>query len=442
MALTLKKVAKLVRKGERGRHSDNGGLDGVKGLRLVVAGKNAAHYELRFQLHGRVRWMGLGSARTFTLDQVRQRAKAARQLLTDKIDPLDTRRAERANEKLAAVKTLTFGEAAQQYFDQNEAKWRNPKHRAQFIGSLRVYVFPIIGDLPVAALDTGLVLKVLEQKLPAARGAPSGSLWATRTVTANRVRNRIETVLAWAGARGYRTGDNPARWTGHLDAVLPGRGEIAKVEHHPALPYRQLPAFLADLHLREGSAARALELAIFTAARTGEVIGATWNEIDLGEAVWTVPANRIKGGIEHRVPLSGPALDLLRALPTEDGNPHVFVGPRAGGLSTAALNSVLQRMGQSEITVHGFRSTFRDWAAEQTNYAREVAERALAHKLKDQSEAAYARTDHFNKRRRLMADWARFCGNPHNAGGRVIRISGVRHEQIYSATAPEPNSAQ
>jgi len=433
MALTLKKVAKLVRKGEPGRYSDNGGLDGVKGLRLVVAGKNAAHWELRFQLHGRVRWMGLGSARTFTLDQARQRAKAARQLLTDKIDPLDIRRAERTKEKLAAVKKLSFAEAAQQYFDQNEAKWRNAKHRAQFIGSLHQYAIPIIGDLPVAALDTGLVLRVLEQKLPAARGAPSGSLWATRTVTANRVRNRIETVLAWAGARGYRTGDNPARWTGHLDAVLPGRGEIAKVEHHPALPYRDLPAFLEDLRLREGSAAQALEFAILTAARTGEVIGATWNEISIEEGVWTVPANRIKGGVEHRVPLSEPALDILRAPPTEEGNPHVFVGPRSGGLSNAALNSVLERMGRSDITVHGMRSSFRDWAAEQTNYPREVAERALAHKLKDKSEAAYERTDHFSKRRRLMAEWAKFCTTPRSAAAKVVPLQEARHEAEETA---------
>jgi len=425
MALTLKKVAKLVRKGEHGRYSDNGGLDGVKGLRLVVAGKNAAHYELRFQLHGRVRWMGLGSARTFTLDQVRQRAKAARQLLTDKIDPLDTRRAERANEKLASVNKLTFAEAAQQYFDQHEGDWRNAKHRAQFIGSLRQYAFPIIGELPVAALDTGLVLMVLEQKVPAARSAPSGSLWATRTVTANRVRNRIEMVLDWAGVRGYRTGDNPARWTGHLKTTLPSRGKIAKVEHHPALTYDDLPGFFLALGKREETAAQALQFAILTAARTAEVIGAQWSEIDLEEAVWTIPAGRMKAGKEHRVPLSPVAVQLLRNLPREDSNPFVFIGPRQGGLSNAAMSKVLKRMRfQDAITVHGFRSTFRDWAAERTNFPNEVVEQALAHSITNAVERAYRRGDLFNKRKALMAAWSKFATTTTD-GAKIIQINAA-----------------
>ena len=433
MALTIKKVAKLLRQGEPGRHSDKGGLEGVKGLRLVVAGRNAAHWELRYQLRGRTRWMGLGSARTFSLEEARQRAKEARQKLTDKVDPLEARRAERAEQDLAAARELTFAEAAQQYFDQHETKWRNARHRAQFISSLRQYAFPLISNLSVRAIDTGLVLKVLEQKVAAARGHPAGTFWASRTTTAGRVRNRIEGVLDWATVRGYRSGDNPARWSGHLENVLPKRNRIARIEHHPALRYDHLPGFLAELRLREGSAARALEFAILTAARTGEVIGATWNEIDLQQAVWTVPANRIKGGIEHRVPLSEAALDLLRALPIEEGNPHLFVGPRSGGLSNAALNSVLQRMERSDITVHGFRSTFRDWAAEQTNYPREVAERALAHKLRDRTEAAYERTDHFNKRRRLMAEWAKFCTTAGSARAEVIALQEVRDETEEAA---------
>ena len=436
MALTIKKVAKLLRRGEPGRHSDKGGLEGVKGLRLVVAGRNAAHWELRYQLRGRTRWMGLGSARTFSLDEARQRAKEARQKLTDKVDPLDLRKAERAKQSLAAARELTFSEASQQYFDQHEAKWRNARHRAQFISSLQQYAFPLIGTLSVRAIDTGLVLKVLEQKIAAARGHSAGTFWASRTTTAGRVRNRIEGVLDWATVRGYRSGDNPARWSGHLENVLPERNRIARIEHHPALPYAQLPGFLAELRRREGSAARGLEFAILTAARTGEVIGATWNEIDLAQAVWTVPANRIKGGVEHRVPLSPAALALLRVLPTEEGNPHLFVGPRSGGLSNAALNSVLQRMERTNITVHGFRSTFRDWAAEQTNYPREVAERALAHKLRDRTEAAYERTDHFNKRRRLINEWAKFCSNTAKGDGLVIQLQEVRRDQISGANAP------
>ena len=254
-----------------------------------------------------------------------------------------------------------------------------------------------IGKLSVADIDTGQVLRVLEP------------IWQEKTETANRVRGRIESVLDWATVRGYRTGTNPARWRGHLGEVLPAPSQITKIEHHPALPYADLPEFMSALSEREGVAARALEFTILTAARTGEAIGAQWSEIDVDAKVWTVPAGRMKASKEHRVPLSDRAVEILQALPREKGNPFVFIGPRANGLSNMAMASVLKRMERTDITVHGFRSSFRDWAAERTNYANHVVEQALAHVIGNKVEAAYRRGDLFDRRQRLMDDWARFC---------------------------------
>jgi integrase len=256
----------------------------------------------------------------------------------------------------------------------------------------------------VAAIDTGLVLKCIEP------------IWQQKTETASRVRGRIESVLDWATVRGYRTGDNPARWKGHLAEVLPARSQIQKPNHHAALPFAEVPEFVAALTKREGVAARALEFTILTAARTGEVIGARWEEIDTAAKLWTVPAGRIKGGREHRVPLSDRVLDVLRALPTERGNDFVFIGPNM------ALAAVLKRMARDDITVHGFRSTFRDWAAERTNYPNHVVEMALAHVVGNKVEAAYRRGDLFDKRRRLMGEWARYCTTPLAKGNNVVAI--------------------
>ena len=259
---------------------------------------------------------------------------------------------------------MTFKEAALAYFDQHASAWRNRKHRAQFLSTLRQYVFPQIGDLPVGAIDTGLILKCIEPH------------WGHKPATMTRVRGRIENVLDWATVRGYRSGDNPARWKGHLAEALPARNKTTKA-HHPALPHSELPAFLAELRGRTGSAARALEFLILTAARTGEVLGAQWSEIDFDSATWTVPAGRMKAGKEHRVPLSPRAIELLKTLPTENDNPHVFIGPYAGrGMSDTALHGVLTRLDRRDITVHGFRSTFSDWAHEQTAFANHVIETA------------------------------------------------------------------
>lgn len=388
MPLTALRVAKAKRVGRYG--------DG-QGLYLQVTNAGVKSWLLRFERNGRERWMGLGPLHTFSLKEARDRARKARQQLLDGIDPLDARKAERAAQALEAARALTFDEATRQYFDQHERKWRNAKHRQQFLNTLATYAFPKIGRLSVAAIDTGLVLKCLEP------------IWHEKTETANRVRSRIESVLDWATVRGYRHGDNPARWKGHLDNVLPARGQIQKTNHHAALPYADLPAFMTALKQREGVAARALEFTILTAARTGEVIGATWDEIDLTAKVWTVPAGRIKGGREHRVPLSDRAVAILKSLPCEDRNKFVFIGPRTGGLSNMAMASVLDRMGCGDVTVHGFRSTFRDWAAESTGYPNHVVEMALAHVIGDKVEAAYRRGDLFDKRRKLMGDWAKFC---------------------------------
>ncbi len=388
MALTEKRVAQLK---EPGRYGDG------HGLYLQVLSPTNRSWLFRFERAGRERWMGLGALHVFSLKEARERARRVKQLLADGTDPLEARAAERAQRALKSARTITFEAAARQYFDAHERQWRNEKHRAQFLSTLQAYAFPKIGALPVAAIDTGLVLKVIEP------------IWQDKTETANRVRGRIESVLDWATVRGYRTGDNPARWRGHLSEVLPAREKIQKTVHHAALPFAELPEFMAALDQREGIAARALELTILTAARTGETIGATWDEIDLKEKSWTVPAGRIKGGREHRVPLSERALEVLRALPREKDNPFVFIGPRKGGLSNMAMAATLGRMGRNDVTIHGFRSTFRDWAAERTNYPNHVVEMALAHVVGDKVEAAYRRGDLFAKRVRLMAEWAKYA---------------------------------
>jgi integrase len=275
--------------------------------------------------------------------------------------------------------------------------------------------------LPVAAIDAGLVLGVLEQPVNTADG--TASLWNARTETATRLRCRIESVLDWAKVHGFREGDNPANWK-TIKHALPLRGKVQKVKHHAALPYAEIGAFMADLGKREGITARALEFAILTAARSGEVRGATWEEIDMDAKVWTIPAERMKAGREHRVPLSDTAMKLLEALPRYAGNGFVFPSSKTGGMtSDTALMAVLRRMGRSDLTVHGFRSTFGDWAGEKTDYQYEVRQQAIAHKLPDKADGAYFRSDLFVKRKGLMEDWARYCRTIETAKeGNVVPI--------------------
>ena len=312
--------------------------------------------------------------------------------------------------------TLTFKEASASYIASHKAGWRNGKHASQWENTLAAYAEPVLGALSIQAIDTGLVLKVLEP------------IWSAKPETASRVRGRIEAVLDWAEVRGLRRGENPARWRGHLDNLLPATAKVRRVEHHAALPYAELPGFIAKLRAQEGVAARALEFTILTAARTGDTIGALWDEVNTPDKVWIVPAERMKAGKEHRVPLSPRALAILKDEQEVRTSDYVFPGGKAGKpLSNMAMTEVLRRMGRGDITVHGFRSTFRDWAAERTNFPSEVVEMALAHAVGDKVEAAYRRGDLFEKRRRLMAEWASYCNTPAaSARDKVVPMRGRR----------------
>jgi integrase len=374
------------------------------GAYLQISQWGTKAWIFRYQRDGRQRHMGLGPASLITLAEARERAREARRALLDGADPLTAKRERRAQARLQAAKGVTFKQAAERMMASHGAAWRNPKHRQQWKNTLSTYVYPHFGELSVAAVDTGLVLKVLEL------------IWTAKPETAGRVRGRIESVLDWAKARGYREGENPARWRGHLDKLLPNRRKVRRVRNDPAMPSAQLPAFMAELRGRSSVSARALEFAILTAARTGEVIGARWPEIDLQAGVWTVPATRMKAGKEHRVPLSARAVELLSALPHE--GEFVFMGGRAGKpLSNMAMLELMRGMKPGPGYVpHGFRSTFRDWAAECTSHPSEVVEMALAHAIESKVEAAYRRGDLFEKRRQLLDDWARYCGAVPRAG--------------------------
>src|SRR5262249_7713188 len=316
---------------------------------------------------------------------------------------------QRSAKLVEQARVVTFKQCAETYIAAHEAGWRNPKHRQQWRNTLETYVYPVIGDLPVQDIDTPLVLKVLEP------------IWQDKTATASRIRCRIEIILDWAKFREYRSGENPARWRGHLQLALARPEKIAPHQHHAALPYTAIGELTADLRSRDSTSARCLEFLILTAARTGEVIGATWDEIDLAAKIWTVPAGRMKSNREHRVPLSDRAITILHAVQQRRENDFVFPG-RSGGLSNMSLLAMLRTLGRS-VTAHGFRASFRTWAAEQTNFPREVAEQALAHVIGDKVEAAYRRGDLFEKRRRLMQAWAEFCGKASPSGAKVVKLS-------------------
>jgi integrase len=420
--LTALKVSRIK---TPGMYADGGGLY----LQVTANSKNgepAKSWIYRYMLSGRAREMGLGPLAAFGLQEARARATAARKLRHDGIDPIEARHAGRARARVEAAKALTFKECAEKYTGAHRAGWRNAKHAAQWEATLKTYADPIIGRLPVQAIDTPAVMKVLEQPV---RFGPNESapLWTGRTETASRLRGRIEAILDWARVRGYRGGENPARWRGHLDKLLPTRSKVQKVKHHAALPYDELPEFIATLRAQKGIGARALEFAILTAARTGEVLGARWGELDFAEKVWTVPASRMKTGKEHRVPLSARAISILEEMKTgsvitgRDDDPFVFPGGKLERpLSHMAFLMLLRRMGRRDLTAHGFRSTFRDWAAERTRFPAEVAEMALAHAVGDKVEAAYRRGDLFEKRRRLLWAWAAFSARPAIKGGVVM----------------------
>jgi integrase len=385
------------------------------GLYLQVTTAAWRSWVYRFMLRGHAREMGLGPLSLVSLAEARSLALDARKLRLAGIDPIDAKRDQRGAAALEAAKAITFRACAEAYIEAHKAGWRNAKHADQWAATLTAYAFPIIGEVAAHAVDVAMVTKILEP------------IWKIKTETASRVRGRIESVLDWATSRGYRKGDNPARWRGHLENLLPARSKVRKVEHRPALPYTEIGAFMVDLHKHAGTAAAAMDFTILTAARTAETIGARWSEIDFDASTWTIPADRIKAGREHRVPLSTATVAVLREQQRQQriaGEVEfVFPGDKRGQhLSNMAMLALLQRMGRDDVTVHGFRSTFRDWAAERTNFPREVAEAALAHVVDDKVEAAYRRTDLFDKRRRLMDAWAKFCATV-KAAGEVVTLT-------------------
>jgi integrase len=387
-------VLAVTRAKEKGMYADGGGLY------LHVSASGAKSWIYRFMLAKRPREMGLGPTHTISLAEARDMAVECRKLRRDGIDPIEIRYARRQRVQLDAAKAMTFTECATRYIAAHKAGWRSPKSLAAWEGTLATFVDPVFGQLPVQAIDTGLVTKAL---------AP---IWTTKPETAGRVRGRIETILDYATVNGWREGVNPARWRGHLDKALPNKAKVRAVEHHPALPFAELPGFLEELRQENGVAARALEFAIVTSARTGEVIGARGGEIDPAGKLWTIPGARMKGGREHRVPLSDAALAIIEKLPQGTADEFLFPGGKAGRpLSNMAMLALLKRMKRSDLTVHGFRSTFRDWAAERTTFQNEVIEMALAHAVGDKVEAAYRRGDLFDKRRGLMEAWGAYGQN-------------------------------
>lgn len=388
-----------------GVYSDGGGLY------LQVGPSGSKSWLFRFMRHGKAREMGLGALHTVTLPDARDKALACRKLLDGGADPIEARDANRQKAQLDAAKALTFSECAAAYIEANKAGWKNDKHADQWKNTLGTYAAPVLGTLAVQTIDTTLVLRVIEP------------IWTKKPETAGRVRGRIEAVLDWATARGFRVGENPARWRGHLDKLLPKRSKVKRVEHHAALPYCDVGAFVGRLREQQGVAARALEFMICTVARTGEVIGAQYPEFDLPAKVWTVPASRMKAQREHRVPLSDRAVQIIEDMQKARRGDYLFPGAREGEpLSNAAMLALLQRrMERADLTVHGFRSTFRTWTAERTNFPRELAEAALAHVLSDKTEAAYQRGDLFEKRRKMMTAWAAFLDTENGATVTAIK---------------------
>lgn len=405
MAGGINKLSALTvqRAKEPGYYGDGGGLW------LQISKLGGKSWVFRFTRHGKTREMGLGPVHTVSLAEARDKALEHRKAVANGHDPIDERKAGRDQARLDTARRKTFAECAAAYIEANRAGWQNEKHAAQWQSTLSNYAYPTLGSLPVSSIDTDRVLAVLMQEVEDRDGV--APLWHAKTETASRVRGRIESVLDWASFRGYREGENPARWKGHLEHELPARSKIQKVKHHAALPYQQVASFVTELRNRDGVSARALEFSIFTAARSGEVRGATWEEIDFSARVWTVPGRRMKARREHRVPLSDEAIHILEQMPRIATCDYVFSAPKGGMLSDMALTSVLRRMGHPDLTQHGFRSTFRDWAGETTTYPREVCEHALAHQLADGVEAAYQRGDLLAKRTLLMQDWGRFCLN-------------------------------
>jgi integrase len=382
-------------------------------LYLRIAPGGSKQYVFRYIRDGRLHDMGIGPTHTLTLVEARERATEARKLLLDGIDPLQAKRARFAALRAADASAVTFRQCAEDFIKANEVKWTNAQHRREWSWSLRKYVYPILGSMPVAAIDTPLVLRVLKP------------IWQKTPESASRIRGRIENVLGWATVHHYRSGDNPARWNGLLEHALPS---VVKGDHHAALPYAEVPAFLAKLRQQTGVTAKCLEYIVLTAVRLGEAQKATWSEIDLDNRVWVIPGARMKSGKEHRVPLSPAALAILKDIHEVRHSDYIFPGSRQGyAMGKNQPGKLMKKlMGDAEMTVHGFRSSFRDWAAERTNFPREVPEMALAHAIPSAVEAAYRRGDLFEKRRKLMEAWAAYCAKVEMDAGKVVALNRAR----------------
>jgi integrase len=387
-----------------------------RGLYLRVSPAETRSWIYRYSKDGQEHAMGLGALEDIGLAEARERGREARKKLkSEGIDPIKERQAKRRAERLEAVKSVTFRQCAAEWIAAHQFGW-SEKHRQDVPSSLRVHADPVIGDLPVAMIDMEDVMRVI------------GPKWETKTVTMTRVRSRIEAVIGYAITKGYRpSGDNPARWDNFLENLLPKPGKIAKVEHHAALPYAEIPAFMTELRRQEGIAARALEFAVLTAGRAGEVVGSRWSEISAKDLLWTIPADRMKAGKEHRVPLSDAALSIIKEMGRIRDGEFVFPGAKSGSVTVRALLAVLQRMdGREGLTVHGFRSSFVDWCVEKTKFPGELREMALAHAVGSAVERAYRRSDMFEQRWALADAWGAFCAGEEATGGDVIQFPDRR----------------
>lgn len=384
-------------------------VGGVPGLSLQISATGARSWILRVKVGSKRRDMGLGAYPAVTLAQAHQKAREAREAIEQGHDPILTRERAQSQLRAAQASAITFKQAAAKFIEAKAPEWRNPKHRAQWGATLETYAHPIIGNLDVKDVADVHILQILEP------------IWATKTETATRVRGRIENVLDWATAKKYRVGENPARWRGHLDKILPAPKKTTAVVHHPAIPVDDAPAFFAALQKRNGTAARALEFLTLTAACSGEVRGAVWSEFDLNKGLWTIPATRMKANKEHRVPLTESMMGILRQQPHLEDSDLVFASPRGKRLSDMAITQVMRRMELTAVP-HGLRSTFRDWVAEKTSFPRDLAEKALAHTLTNAVEAAYQRGDALEKRRRMMDAWAKFVATPVSQGATVVTL--------------------
>src|SRR5262249_42556950 len=399
--LTAMKVAKVKKPGLL---SDGGGLY----LRIAPGGSK--QFIFRYAVNGRLRDMGIGAVHNVDLAMAREKALEARRLRLEGIDPIAHKQARMAALRAADAKAMTFRQCAEGFIKDNEKEWKNAAHHRQWISTLTQYIYPMLGELPVAVIDTPLVLKIVKP------------LWGNKTETASRVRGRIEAILGWATVHHYRSGDNPARWQGLLEHALPAKAKVAKTKHHVALPYADIAPFMAKLREDTSAAAKCLEFIVLTAARLAEATNAMWSGIDFANRIWKVPAERMKGAREHRIPLSDAAMAVLEAMRAVRTSDFVFPGMRdRQPVGPRTIQDLVKNLG-GEITVHGFRSSFRDWAAERTNFPREVAEMALAHVIPDAVEAAYRRGDLFDKRRKLMDAWAAYCAKIETDAGKVVAL--------------------